>query len=147
MFPPEQNGVDDIVAFNAKVVFEGIIECGKRCLAEGIPVGLGTDVGCPNVTPYDMWRELNYFVKYVGVTPGFALYSATLGNAKIAEIDHITGSIETGKCADLIVTDKNPLEDATACRDVVMVMARGKLFREPKVHKFQEVEQLLDTVL
>lgn len=147
VFDPKENGVDDIVAFNAKVVFEGIINCAKECLRNGIPVGLGTDVGCPNITPYDMWRELNYFVKYVGVTPGFALYSATLGNAKIAGIDHITGSIEPGKCADLIVTEKNPLEDATACRNVEMVMARGKLFREPKVRKSPEVEALLDRVL
>ena len=30
-------------------------------LAEGIPVGLGTDSSCPCVTQYDMWRELAYF--------------------------------------------------------------------------------------
>ena len=42
-----------------------------------------------------MWRELKYFTKYVGVTPEFALYTATLGNAEIAGLDAITGSIET----------------------------------------------------
>ena len=32
-----------------------------QALAEGIPVGLGTDSSCPYVTQYDMWRELAYF--------------------------------------------------------------------------------------
>lgn len=32
-----------------------------QALAEGIPVGLGTDFSCPYVTQYDMWRELAYF--------------------------------------------------------------------------------------
>lgn len=53
-----------------------------------------------------MWRELKYFTKYVGVTPKFALYTATLGNAEIAGLDAITGSIEVGKSADILVADK-----------------------------------------
>lgn len=32
-----------------------------QALAEGIPVGLGTDSSCPYVKQYDMWRELAYF--------------------------------------------------------------------------------------
>ena len=62
---------------NGKVVFEGIIAMAKACLADGVPVGLGTDTGCPYITHYDMWRELCYFVKHCGVTPAFALHSAT----------------------------------------------------------------------
>ena len=41
---------------NGLVVFEGIVALAKACLAEGIPVGLGTDTGCPYITHYDMWR-------------------------------------------------------------------------------------------
>ena len=66
----------------------------------------------------------------------FALYTATKRNAEIAHIDDITGTVEPGKCADLIVTEKNPIDDLTALRDVKMVMARGKLIREPKVKKY-----------
>lgn len=69
---------------NGRVVFEGIVTLAKACLENGIPVGLGTDTGCPYITHYDMWRELCYFVKYCGVTPAFALYSATLLNAELA---------------------------------------------------------------
>ena len=44
-----------------------------------------------------MWRELHYFVRYCGVTPRFALYSATLLNAQLAGVGAVTGSIEAGK--------------------------------------------------
>ena len=116
-------------------MFEGVIDCAKACLENGIPVGLGTDVGCPYITHYDMWRELNYFVKYCGVTNSFALHTATLINAQIAGIDNITGSIEKGKCADLIVTAGNPIEDIQALRNVDMVMSHGVLTENPVVKK------------
>ncbi len=147
VFDPEENGVNDIVAFNAKVVFDGIIDCAKRCLQEGIPVGLGTDTSCPNVTHYDFWRELCYFVKYCGVTPAFALYSATLGNAKIAGIDGVTGSIEAGKCADMVVTREMPLDNSAALRFFFNDTATTEIYTSPRVKKFPEVEAALDRVL
>ena len=52
--------------------------------------------------------------------------------------------VEPGKCADLIVTDENPLDDLKALRNVKMVMARGHLIREPKVRKYVNVERELD---
>lgn len=130
--------------YNGRVVFEGMLECAKECLKRGIPVGLGTDTGCPFVTHYDMWREVVYFHKYCGVSTQFALHTATEGNAKIAKIDDVTGTVEAGKCADLIVTEKNPLEDLKALRNVSMVMARGKLISKPKVKKYANVEAVLD---
>ena len=133
--------------FNGQVVFDGIIACARACLDNGIPVGLGTDTGCPYITHYDMWREVNYFQRYCGVTNAFALYSATLGNARIAGIDSITGSIEAGKCADMIVTSANPLEDLKALRSVDMVVARGHATRSPKVKKMPQVELELDKFL
>lgn len=130
--------------YNGRVVFEGMLECAKECLERGIPVGLGTDTGCPFVTHYDMWREVAYFHKYCGVSTQFALHTATEGNAKIAKIDDVTGTVEAGKCADLIVTEKNPLDDLKALRNVSMVMARGKLISNPKVKKYANVEAVLD---
>lgn len=133
--------------FNGNIVFKGIIDCAKACLENGIPVGLGTDVGCPYITHYDMWRELYYFVKYCGVSDSFALYSATSLNAKLAGVDDITGSIEVGKQADIIVTDGNPLEDVKVLRNLSMVIAQGKVHKNPKPKKMPEVEKELDKFL
>lgn len=132
---------------NGKVVFDGIVSMAKACLAAGIPVGLGTDTGCPYITHYDMWRELHYFVKYCGVTPAFALYSATLLNAQLAGIGDRTGSIEKGKSADLIVCKENPLQSFSALRTLSMVMKEGYRIENPIVKKMPEVERELDKFL
>ena len=132
---------------NGKVVLEGVIAMARACLENDIPVGLGTDTGCPYVTHYDMWRELCYFVKYCGVTPAFALHSATLLNARLAGIDSVTGSVEAGKAADLIVCDRDPLADLSALRRLHMVIKDGVRIEHPTVKKLPEVERELDKFL
>ena len=132
---------------NGKIVFDGIIALAKANLASGVPVGLGTDVGCPYITHYDMWRELNHFVKYCGVTPAFALYSATKLNARLAGIGDVTGSIEAGKQSDLIVCADDPLKSPSALRTLDMVVKGGYRIDKPQVKKMPEVERELDKFL
>ena len=132
---------------NGKIVFDGIIALAKANLAAGVPVGLGTDVGCPYITHYDMWRELHYFVKYCGVTPAFALYSATKLNARLAGIGDLTGSIEEGKQADLIVCANDPLRNLSALRELDMVVKGGYRIDKPQIKKMDEVEHELDKFL
>lgn len=132
---------------NGEIVMEGIINCAKTCLAEGIPVGLGTDAGCPFSPQYAFWRELVCMVKYVGVTPKEALHYATLGNARIVGISDITGSIEEGKCADMIVTEENPIENLNTLGKLKMVIARGDLIKNPKIKKYEDIERILDDIL
>lgn len=119
----------------------------KKALANDIPVVLGNDVGCPWITQYDFWRELYYFHKYAGASNAFALYTATARSAELAGIGDITGSIEKGKAADLIVTAKNPLDDLRALRNVDMVVARGTIIDHPKIKKKKQVEAELDKFL
>lgn len=144
LFDRSISHVSEMDQYNGKLIFDGILECAKTCLENDIPVGLGTDTGCPYITHYDMWREINYFHKYCSVTPEFAIYSATLGNAKIAEIDNITGSIEKGKQADMIACRNNPLKDLTALRNLSLVVAAGTPYTDPVVQKMPEVEKELD---
>ena len=147
LFDRSISGVSEVAQYNGKIVFDGIIECARTCLENGIPVGLGTDTGCPYITHYDMWRELNYYHKYCGVSRAFALYTATKLNARLAGIGDVTGSIEEGKCADFVVIRENPLEDLQALRNIDMVVARGHIIRHPKVKKMPEVERQLDKFL
>ena len=117
--------------YNGKIVFDGVIESAKTALANGIPVGLGNDVGCPYITQYDFWRELCYFHKYCCVSNRFALYTATLRNAQLAGIGDVTGSIAPGKSADFIVTRENPLEDLRALQHLELVVCRGRAVKKP----------------
>lgn len=143
-FTLEESHATDVAKKNGKVVLEGIIECAKTCIENDIPVGLGSDVSCPFVTHYNFWRELYYFNKYIGRSAQETLHRATAGNAAIAGIDKETGTIEAGKCADMIVVREDPLKDLTALKDVSMVMARGKLIRRPSHKKMKAIDELLD---
>ena len=147
LFDRSITNASEVEQFNGNVVFEGIIDCAKAAIANDIPVVLGNDVGCPWITQYDFWRELYYFHKYVGVSNAFALYTATCRGAEMAGIGDITGTLEPGKCADMIVVEKNPLEDLRALRNVDMVVSQGKVLRSPKVKKKQIVETELDKFL
>ena len=147
LFDRSITNASEVEQFNGNVVFEGIIDCAKAAIANDIPVVLGNDVGCPWITQYDFWRELYYFHKYVGVSNTFALYTATCRGAEMAGIGDITGTLEPGKCADMIVVEKNPLEDIRALRTVDMVVSQGKVLRSPKVKKKQIVETELDKFL
>ena len=147
LFDRSITNASEVEQFNGNVVFEGIIDCAKAAIANDIPVVLANDVGCPWITQYDFWRELYYFHKYVGVSNAFALYTATCRGAEMAGIGDITGTLEPGKCADMIVVEKNPLEDLRVLRNVDMVIVQGKVIRAPKVKKKQIVETELDKFL
>ena len=142
--PPELTRSNELTQYNGKIVMDGIIESAVACIANGIPVGLGTDTACPFVTHYNMWREVFLFHKYVGVTIAFALHTATLGNARILGIEDETGSIAIGKSADFVVVDGNPLEDLSVLSKPYMVVIKGKLLRKPKVRKIAVIEDNLD---
>ena len=147
LFDRSITNASEVEQFNGNVVFEGIIDCAKAAIANNIPVVLGNDVGCPWITQYDFWRELYYFHKYVGVSNAFALYTATSRGAEMAGIGDVTGTLEPGKCADMIVVEKNPLEDLRVFRNVDMVVAQGRVIRNPKIKKKQIVETELDKFL
>ena len=137
----------EVEQFNGNVVFEGIIACAKAALENDIPVVLGNDVGCPWITQYDFWRELCYFRKYVGVSNAFALHTATGRAAEVMGLGSVTGTVEVGKSADLIVTRGNPLADLRALRSVDMVVAQGRRYDAPRVKYNARVMAELDRFL
>ena len=147
LFDRSITNATEIEQFNGNVVFEGIIDCAKKAIANDIPVVLGNDVGCPWITQYDFWRELFYIHKYVGVSNAFALYTATARAAEMAGIGAETGTIEPGKSADLIVTVENPLEDLRALRKVEMVVTQGRKIDHPQVKINPVVAAELDQFL
>lgn len=144
LFDRSVSGATEIQQYNGRIVFEGIRDMARAAVKYDIPVCLGNDVGCPWITQYDFWRELVYFHKYVDVTRRDVLYLATLRAATLAGIGDLTGSIEEGKEADLIVTEGSPLEDLHVLGNVRMVMAGGKLIRAPKIHRKAAIDARLD---
>ena len=144
LFPLEVSHCGELGRRNGRIVFEGVKDCARACLAEGIPVGLGTDTGCPFITHYNMWREIRYFAHYCEVSNAFALHTATLGNARIAGIADEVGSIEPGKRADFIVSARNPLDDLENLRHLMMVTHDGAIVRDPTYKPLPGVDEALD---
>jgi adenine deaminase len=56
------------------------------------------------------------------------LRAATLSGAKYLAMDKDIGSLEVGKLADLIVLDRNPLEDIRNTHAIRYTMVNGRLF-------------------
>ena len=56
-----------------------------------------------------------------------AIKAATRVAAELAGIEDRTGSIQEGLEADLIVVDRNPLENILSLQDVLMVVNNGKV--------------------
>jgi imidazolonepropionase-like amidohydrolase len=147
LFDRSISNASEVEQYNGKMVFDGIISCSKAARENGIPVALGNDVGCPWISQYDFWRELVYYHNFVGVPEKEALYAATLGNATLAGVGDITGSIEAGKSADMIVCKANPLINLQALRNINMVIARGRLVSNPKVKRNPVLDRELDKYL
>lgn len=140
---PEVTKLNELCVYNSEVVMQGMREGGRAAMEAGIHVGLGTDASCPFATQYNMWREIWYFWKMMQVSTDFAIYTATLSNAKILGISDITGSVEIGKYADLLLLNRNPVEDLEAMREPYAVVKEGKI-RMPRLKKSSFIEQELD---
>ena len=63
-----------------------------------------------------------------GMSAHQALRAATLNGAKSLGLDKDVGSLETGKLADLIVLDANPLTDIRNTQSIRYVMVNGRMY-------------------
>ncbi len=71
--------------------------------------------------------ELWMFVQG-GLTPMQAIRAATLDGAFYVGLDNDIGSLQPGKLADLIVLEKNPLEDIRNSESLKYTMLNGRLY-------------------
>lgn len=95
----------------------------------GAKIGCGTDfVGPPPIEHGPNALELVYLVE-VGMAPMDVIVSATAGNADLLALGEKTGTIATGKWADIIAADGNPLDDMRTLLDVPFVMKGGEVVK------------------
>lgn len=139
-------GVSDIVHANATLVWEEMLQGISMARDHGVTIGMGTDSAITYVTHYNVWRELDLLVRHGGFTRAEALNAATSTNAAIIGVDQVTGSIEVGKSADLVLLRDNPLEDFRRLTEPVMVIARGNIIDSPSVTRFADLDAHLDSL-
>jgi imidazolonepropionase-like amidohydrolase len=91
----------------------------------GIRVVAGTDGGIPGAS---LLRELELFVR-AGLTPHAALIAATADAARAAGMEGEVGTIQTGRRADLLVLDADPLANISNVRRSRWVITNGDVYR------------------
>jgi len=96
----------------------------KKMNQAGILIGCGIDAGMPFCYFGGNYREYEILQRN-GFTNIEILRCATISNAKILRLEDKIGSLETGKYADMVVLDKNPLEDIRALRSPCLVFKQG----------------------
>jgi hypothetical protein len=92
----------------------------------GVPLLAGTqfeDIGTPGMSLHD---ELYWLVEG-GLSTAVALQSATINPAIFLNKQKDLGSVETGKLADLVLLEANPLENISNTRKINSVIVNGKL--------------------
>lgn len=92
-------------------------ESHKIALEKGVKFAIGTDAATPGNWHGNTGLEMKLMVDDIGMTPIQALQAATLEGAKAIWMDETIGSIEKDKFADMVICEKNPLEDISAVVD------------------------------
>src|ERR1700756_923062 len=90
----------------------------------GITIVAGTDQAVPG---HSLHRELELYVQ-AGFTPLEAIQAATTVPARVMGLDKELGTIETGKRADLILINGDPLQDIHNTRNVEYVITNGTMY-------------------
>ena len=85
----------------------------------------------PGFTVHD---EIESYVK-AGLSNFAALQTATINPATYLGIDKRKGTIEPGKEADLILLEKNPLEDIKNTRTIKAVYTHDKFYNREQLDK------------
>jgi imidazolonepropionase-like amidohydrolase len=120
---------------SAKKVFQKELEIVGAMRKAGVPLLAGTDTGNPFCFPgFSLHDELALLVA-AGLTPIEALRSATLYPAKFFGLDKTLGTIESGKVADLVLLDANPLEDVRNTQRINAVVSNGRLYDRKELNK------------
>lgn len=109
---------------------EANVEMVRRLKKAGVKIGVGTDLFLGYrehfEKPTAYVDELRYFIE-AGFTPMEAIVAATRTGAEILNMSDKLGTLESGKLADLIMLEGNPLDDIGALEEPVFVMVDGKI--------------------
>ena len=99
----------------------------QKAIKAGVKIGLGTDAA---VYPHGLnAHELAVYVK-LGMTPLQAIQSATINDADLLGWSDKIGTLESGKFADIIAVDGDPLQDIKTLQHVRFVMKSGKIYKD-----------------
>lgn len=120
---------DDIPAYmydKASALWEAHQQSIRDAAAAGLNVVMGTDAG----TSYNDFKsgpgvEIRLLAS-VGMTPEQVLLASTIRGAELLGIAERVGELVPGKDADMLILDRDPLQDLAVLTDAPRVIKRGQ---------------------
>ena len=104
------------------------MESFRKAKEAGVKIAMGTDAG----TPFNFHDNSAYELKLMvdcGMTPMEAIVSSTKTASELLGINEKYGTLESGKMADFIILDENPLNNIEVLLNVKEVYKGGKLVK------------------
>lgn len=117
---------------------EAAVESMKAMRRRGIRILPGGDYGFAWTPHGTNAKDLEYFVKYIGMSPMEALLSATAWGGPMMKMGKELGYIREGCLADILLIDGDPLTDITVLQNqaqILAVMKDGEFHRAPPVRQ------------
>src|SRR5688572_3914493 len=116
-----------LVAPKALEIGPQIQQTFGKAYKKGVKIAFGTDAG---VYPHgENAKEFGYMVE-AGMPPMESIKSATIVAAGVLGMADKIGTIDSGKFADLIAVDENPLTNIRTLEKVVFVMKDGVVYKQ-----------------
>ena len=106
---------------------ESIHSTMSRAIAKGVIIGLGTDA---SVYPHGRNAEEFGQLVEMGMTPLQAIKAGTSVDARLLGIAAKTGTLETGKFADIVAVPGDPSTDIHQMEKVLFVMKEGIIYKD-----------------
>lgn len=125
----------------AKDVVEPHQSMLENAIRLGVKIATGTDCGSP-VTPPEFYFDELLIMEKSGMSPIDVIHASTRIAAECIGVDD-RGVIAAGKKADLLIIEKNPLEDLAVLKDNKQVMKNGEFVSGPLAQANQKVESYL----
>ncbi|MBE3584417.1 MAG: amidohydrolase family protein [Limnochordaceae bacterium] len=117
--------VPDYVAYKISRHIDIESHSVRRLIAAGVPAAGGTDAGTPFNPHGDLAEQLIMLAEHGLGTMG-AIEAGTRISARALGIEHLTGTLEAGKRADILAVQGNPAENLEHLKQVVAVWKSGE---------------------
>ena len=98
----------------------------EKAYLAGVKITVGSDLCGYGIEPSLCAREFATLVE-AGMTPMDAIKAGTIVGAELVGWDDELGSIESGKLADIIAVEGNPLEDISVLESPILVIKDGEI--------------------
>lgn len=123
----EKMGFGPHIARKSAEVSAVSMKCLAKAYEAGVKIAAGTDADNPHAS---LAKECELLTE-IGMSNMEAVLAATKTAAEILKLDASLGTIEVGKIADLVLLDKNPVEDIRNLTTVSRVFQSGKEVQLP----------------